>query len=317
MKYNDLNIDLMGTKIHIRILHENSDEILDSCKKLLLEYNEIFSIYHETSELYNLNLYASKSPFKASDELFELISLGKKYSLLDNSSLNICIGPIVKLWNIGFDNAKLPTNTEIKKALSFINPNNLLLSQDNKTVSFKFPGMIIDLGAIAKGYIADKIMEYIISKNVKSALVDLGGNILTHGFNFSSEDINWRIGLQDPDNPRGSHLMLLEINDLSIVTSGIYERKFEYEGNLYHHIFDSKTGYPVETNMKSISIISKKSVYCDIFTSVLFGKNFDEIEKFINKNSEIEAIAVYNSGIIKYTKGIEKYILWKDKKWQN
>ncbi|EHR34109.1 FAD:protein FMN transferase [Helcococcus kunzii] len=314
MKYNDLNIELMGTKIHIRLLHENPTKILNECKDLLYKYNDVFSIYHKTSELYKLNLQASKEPFQTSTELFELIKLGKKYSLLENSTLNICIGPLVKLWNIGFDSASVPSKEKIQNTLSLVNPKDLILNEKNSTVFFNKNGMVIDLGAIAKGYIADKIMEFIISNGVKSALVDLGGNILTHGFNFNSEDLNWRIGLQDPKSPRGTHLMLLEINDLSIVTSGVYERKLNYNGKLYHHIFDSKTGYPVDTDMQSISIISRKSVDCDIFTSVLFGKNFNEINDFISKNNEIEAIAIYNSDIIKYTKGIEKYILWKDRK---
>lgn len=311
MKYSELFVALMGTKIHIKVLHDCPDKILKKCNKLLNEFNKRYTIYSDCSELMNVNLNAHIRPVKVKDDLFELIKLGKRHSIAPNSNLNICIGPIVKTWNIGFDNAKLPSKKEIDKKLKLINPNDLILDEENKTVFFNKEGMEIDLGAVAKGYIADKILEYLKSERVISAIINLGGNILTHGFNLESTDINWKIGLQDAELPRGNHIMMLEINDLSIVTSGIYERKLIINDKSYHHIFDSKTGYPIETDMTSLSIISKKSVDCEIWSSKLFGKSFDEIEKICLSEKHIEAIAQYKNGEVKFTKGVHKYILWR------
>ena len=309
MKYDEINISLMGTKIHVKILHENPGEILKQCNKMLNEFNERYTIYNNNSELMNVNLNAHIHPVKVKDDLFALIKLGKKHSVDKNSNLNICIGPIVKLWNIGFVDAKIPSKEELDEKLKLVNPNDLILDEENKTIFFNKEGMEIDLGAVAKGYFADKILDYLKSENVLSAIIDLGGNILTHGFNLESPDINWKIGLQDSELPRGNHIMMLEINDLSIVTSGIYERKLVINGKNYHHIFDSKTGYPIETDMTSISIISKKSVDCEIWSSKIFGKSFDEIEKICLSEKNIEAIVQYKNSEIKFTKGVHKYIL--------
>ncbi|MFM1534177.1 FAD:protein FMN transferase [Helcococcus ovis] len=311
MKYSELFTSLMGTKIHIKVLHDSPGEILKKCNKLLDEYNRRYSIYNNDSELMYVNSNAHIHPIKVNNDLFELIKLGKMHSVDENSNLNVCIGPIVKLWNIGFHNAKIPSNKELYEKLNIINPTDLILDEENKTIFFNKKGMEIDLGAVAKGYFADKILEYLKSENVLSAIINLGGNILTHGFNLESPDINWKIGLQDAQLTRGNHIMMLEINDLSIVTSGIYERKLIINDKSYHHIFDSKTGYPIETDMTSLSIISKKSVDCEIWSSKLFGKSFDEIEKICLSEKHIEAIAQYKNGEVKFTKGVHKYILWR------
>lgn len=314
MKYKDIKLSLLGTKIHIKILHETPEILLETCVDLLNKYNMIFSMYDKNAELYKLNKLSSISPYKASDDLYNLIKISKYYSEYPSSSLNICIGPLVSLWDIGSEKATVPNENEIKDIKKNINIKNLILDDTNNTIFFNKENMKIDLGATAKGYIADKIMDYLKSKNVISGIVDLGGNILTTGFNLESNDLNWRIGLQYPNEKRGTHAMMLEVNDLSIVTSGIYERKLNYNGITYHHIFDSKTGYPINSEMESISIISKKSVDCDIWSSVLFGKDFEFIEKEVEKNDKIDVIAIYKNDIIRYTKGVEKYILWKDKK---
>lgn len=313
MKYEDLNIKLMGTYIHIRILHEKSREILEECKSLLFKYNMIFSMYDKNSLLYKINKESGQKSTNVNKELYDLIKLGKKHSLDEYSNLNIAIAPLVKLWNIGFKNAKVPNNKELEKVLKYIDPKDITLEDKNKSIYLK-ENMQIDLGAIAKGYIADRIKDHLLNKNVKSAIIDLGGNILTIGFNFDRYDLNWHIGLQYPNLDRGNHAMMLEINDISIVTSGIYERKLVYNNKEYHHIFDTKTGYPIKSDMESISIVSKKSVDCDIYSSKLFGKDFDTIEKICNINKNIEAIAIYKNDKINYTKGIDKYILWKDEK---
>ena len=316
MKYQTLHQEIYGTKVRIKLIDKRADEILSQCNDLLFKYNLIFSMYDRDAELFKLNQSAFTEKFYASDELFELIYLSKKHSTDPYSKLNICIGPLVKLWNIGLDNVRLPSQEEIDEVLNHINLDNLIVDDQDRSIRFLDTRTQIDLGATSKGYIADRIMEFIKSQGVISALVDLGGNILTHGFNLDSPDLNWRIGLQDPNKPRGNHVMILEMNDLSIVTSGIYERKLEIDGKTYHHIFDSKTGYPIDSNMESISIIAKDSVLCDIWTSKLFAMDFESIEKILEKEDEIDAIAIYKGNNVKYTKAAEKYILWKEQRWK-
>lgn len=305
-----LNIKLMGTYINITIYDYDNKDIIVEVENLLHHYNLIFSMYDAKAELYNLNKHAFNNEIKVSDDLFNLIEIGKYHSV--NSNLNICIAPIVNLWNIGFSNNRVPDDIEISKALKLTNPNDIILNSSDKSILFKKEGMQIDLGALAKGYIADKIKEYLESKDVKSAIINLGGNIVTLGFAIHRKDLNFRIGLQNPRLPRGNHLLDLAINDMSIVTSGKYERNFKQNNKIYHHILNPKNGYPIETNMASITIISDKSIDGEIWTSKLFAKSYEEIDKELMKYNDLEAIIIYDDNTIEYTKGVEKYILERD-----
>lgn len=312
MKYKNLNIRLLGTNIKIRILHNDPDIILDKCKQMLEDYNERFSIYNQDSELMNINSSAGHNEVKVKDDLFDLIKMGIAHSK-SNDNLNISIGPLVKLWNIGFEDAIVPNKEDIKQKLKVTDINKIKINTDENSIFLEKEGMEIDLGALAKGYIADRIKEYLISEDVLSALIDLGGNIVTIGLNLDSHDLNWKIGLQDPQDTRGNHLMTLELNDLSIVTSGIYERKLSVESTDYHHIISPKTGYPVDSDMLSLSIISERSVVGEIWTSRLFGMDFSYIEETCQKEANIEAIAVYKGNIIRHTDKVNKFVIWRKK----
>lgn len=302
-----LNIKLYGTYISVTIYNYEDITILEEIENLFYHYNQISSMYDPSAELYNLNKHAFDKEIKVSDDLFELIEIGKKHSV--DSNLNILIAPLVKLWNIGFSNHRIPDEFEIQEALGLLNPDNILLNKFEKTIRFAKQGMQIDLGALAKGYIADKIKDFLESKGVNSAIINLGGNIVTLGFAMHRPDFNFRIGLQNPKLPRGNHLLDLAINDMSVVTSGKYERNFTKDNITYHHILSPINGYPIETNMSSITIISDKSVDGEIWTSKLFGKSFEEINEELMKNKYIEAIIIYDDNTIKYTKGVERYIL--------
>lgn len=302
-----LNIKLMGTYISVTIYNYEDMSILEKIQQLLYNYNHIFSMYDSNAELFNLNKNAFNNNIKVSDELFELIEIGRKHSM--DGNLNICIAPLVKLWNIGFSNHRVPEIFEINETLKLTNPNNIVLNYSEKTVLFKKKGMQIDLGAIAKGYIADKIKAFLESMGVNSAVINLGGNIVTLGFAMHRVDFNFRIGLQNPKLKRGNHLLDLAINDMSVVTSGKYERNFTKDNITYHHILNPKNGYPIDTDMASITIISDKSIDGEIWTSKLFGKSFEEINEEVMKNKYIEAIIIYDDNTINYTKGVERYIL--------
>lgn len=304
-----LNRKLMGTTIKISIFAYCNKSILDEIDDLLYKYNLIFSMYDKNAELYNLNKNAYLNEINVSDDLFELIKIGKMHSLSQNSNLNICIAPIVNLWNIGFSNYRIPNKNEISHALEFTNPKDIILNENDKSISYNNPNLKIDLGSLAKGYIADRLIDFLISKGVNSAVVNLGGNIVTLGLAIHRPDLNFRIGLQNPSLPRGNHLIDLAINDMSIVTSGKYERNFTKDDITYHHIFDPSTGYPIETDMASLTIISKKSVDGEIWTSKLFGKSFEYIESQVMQNKDINAIIIYDDNKIKYTKCVERYIL--------
>ena len=298
---------LMGTTITVSVCDPQADELLAHCFELLRTYEHRFSANDVSSELMEVNHQAGIAPVQVHPDLFELIALGTLHSQAKNSHLNIAIGPLVQTWRIGFSDARRPAPEEIEQTLLKIDPQQIQLDQENYTVFLKRPGMKIDLGALAKGYSADLIATYLRGKGIKDALIDLGGNILTVGQHPVKQQ-PWRIGIQNPVKKRGQHLLVLSVKDKSVVTSGIYERHLEVDGQSFHHIFDSATGYPVETDLASITIISDRSVDGEIWTTRLFGDSPTSILNTVESLPGIETLLVSQSGKIAYTSGLQSYL---------
>lgn len=298
---------LMGTTITVSICHPQANELLARCFELLRSYEHRFSANDASSELMEVNYQAGIAPVQVHPDLFELIALGTLHSQAQNSHLNIAIGPLVQTWRIGFSDARRPQQGEINQALTMIDPHRIQLDPENHTVFLMRPGMKIDLGALAKGYIADCIATFLKSQGVTDALIDLGGNILTVGQHPVKQQ-PWRIGIQNPVEKRGQHLLVLSVKDKSIVTSGIYERHLEVDGQSFHHIFDSATGYPVETDLASITIISDRSVDGEIWTTRLFGESPASILNTVESLPGIDTLLVSQSGKIAYTSGLQSYL---------
>ena len=266
MQLTNRRVRLMGTVIDVSIYHEEPEPLLDQVEALLHTYNKRFSANDDSSELMKINKAAGLHSVTVHPELFELIALGKWHSCQPGSHLNIAIGPLIQTWRIGFSDAKLPLPEEIPPLLQIINPNAIVLSEENQSVFLKEKGMKIDLGALAKGYIADRIADFLKAEKVTSAL--------------------------NPKETRNTNLMVLAIRDQSIVTSGIYERTFEINGKTYHHIFDSQTGYPVSSDLASLTIISSLSVDGEIWTTRLFGSSLERIFQEVSSQPNLEAIIV-------------------------
>lgn len=309
MKEEKRTIHLMGTVIQLWIQHENPGNILENAEIRLRDYEKRFSANDKNSALMKINEQAGKMPVQVDNDLFELIKIGKEHSLASGSALNITIGPLIQLWRIGFDDAKRPSEQEIKERLKMIQPENIILNEENLTVYLAQPGMAIDLGALAKGYFADKLLEYFISQGVKSATIDLGGNVLTHGEAPQHEDGYWRIGIQHPMKPRGDFVLALKSKNQSIVTSGIYERTFTVDGKAYHHIFDSQTGYPLETDIASITVVSDKSLDGEIWTTRLFAHKPEQVIAALNEQDGLSGIVITKDGRLLYSKSLSSQII--------
>lgn len=297
------SLRLMGASITLTIFHENAQKLLLQSEQLLHLYKNRFSANDADSELMEINLQAGKKAVQVHPELFELIALGKKHSIAANSHLNIAIGPLVQTWRIGFSDAKLPSEEEIQRLLKITNPEDIILDESKQEVYLSKVGMRIDLGALAKGYIADKLKEFLVEQGVQSGIIDLGGNILTIGENPTFHR-PWRIGIQNPALDRGEHVAVIEVSDASVVTSGIYERQLVVDGKTYHHIFDRTTGYPMETELASITIVAEKSVDCEIWTTRLFGQNPYDIIEEIEQQPGLEAFVITKNQKMMYTSGI-------------
>ncbi|MCY6372661.1 FAD:protein FMN transferase [Clostridium ganghwense] len=282
----------LGTHVEISLYDNSSDEIFDECFNILKDVEDKMSINIDTSEVSNINKNAGKSPVKVSSQTFSVIKRGLYYSSLSKGHFDISIGSLVKLWEIGSENAKVPSKEEIEKSKSTINYKNILLDEKAQTVKLANKDMFIDLGGIAKGYAADVLANVLKSKKIESAIINLGGNVYALGSKPNGK--TWNIGIQNPFEPRGKHLGILNINNKSIVTSGVYERFLEKNGKRYHHILSPFTGYPVENSLVSITIIADNSIDADGLSTTVFSLGLDAGRELVESLDGIDAIFVTN-----------------------
>lgn len=299
-------IELMGTKIRLYFKGDLADKWITEACAMLRHYDRVFSANRD-SQLFALKLTAVNGPVVVEQELYELIKTGKQHSLEPNSFLNIAIGPLIKLWRIGFKEARVPSQQEINEVLGCLDPANIILDDERRSVYFAKQGVEIDLGAIAKGYFCDKIMNFFKEKQPVSAMIDIGGNLLVYG-ESPKRHLQWDVGIQNPLLPRGNCVAKVKIENQSVVTSGIYERTFEHDGQQYHHIFDSHSGYPVENNVASLTIISDKSLDGDIYTTKLFGLEPRRILDTVKKIDGMEAIVITVDGQLAVTPNLRDKI---------
>ncbi len=294
---------VIGTVCTISIYDNQDMKILDKCFDRLKELEDILSINKTDTELQKVNQAAGKTPIKVSDETLDVVIKGLEYSKLSNGALDITVGPLVKLWGIGTDSARVPSQSEIDEKKSLIDYSLLELDKTNKTIFLKKEGMIIDLGSIAKGYAADEIAELLTENKISSAVIDLGGNIFAMGSKIDGSD--WKIGVQNPDAARNDSIGFLKVSNKSVVTSGIYERYFEANGKHYHHILNPETGFPYENEVLGVSIITDKSVDGDSLSTTLFALGVDKGLELINSMDGVDAIFITKNKDLYVSSGIK------------
>lgn len=299
-------VHMMGTIIDLMINHPKAEQILEESIKSLKIYEKRFSANDENSELMILNHQAGKEKISVHPDLFNLIQIGKEHSVVEDSYLNIAIGPLIKAWKIGFSDARIPNPKEIESLLKLIDADQIQLDEEKKTVKLA-KNMELDLGSLAKGFIADLIITELKSKGATSGLINLGGNIVTFGTPKNQNREKWHIALRNPEGTRDDFKLILKVQDKSVVTSGIYERVLKKDGEKFHHIFDSKTGYPLKTDILSLTIISEKSIDGEIWTTRLYGKEATRIIAEVNELKTIEAIVVTKNQIF-YSDGIKEFL---------
>ncbi|HBH3439622.1 FAD:protein FMN transferase [Clostridioides difficile] len=293
------------------IKESKSDKILNECDSILRYIDNKMSTHIPGSDVSKINDNAGKKFVRVSDDTFFVVKEAIQYSKLSDGYFDITIGPLSNLWAIGTDKAKVPSDSEIQKLLPLIDYKNIILDEKNKSIKLTKENMKIDLGAIAKGYAADKIVAYLKSEDVKKGLVNLGGNIFT--LEDGKNDKPFKIGIQDPTSKNGESIGNIETTNKSVVTSGIYERFIEKDGKIYHHMLNPFTGYPFENNLSSVTIISDKSINCDALSTSTFGLGLEKGMDLINKIDNVDAIFITKDKKVYLTKGIKDNFKLTDK----
>ena len=301
----------LNTAVTVTIYDSQDRELLTECMNLCDKYEKIFSRTASDSELYQLNhreltpVAGTEDTFQISDPLAELIRKGLYYSKLSEGAFDIAIEPLTSLWDFTAEDPQVPEDRLIQKALTKCDYHNVSVS-DNNEVILKTEDTAIELGAIAKGYIADRLKDYLISQGVKSAIINLGGNVLCIG--GKPNDSSFKIGIQKPFADRSETIAVMDIKDKSVVSSGVYERCFEQDGTLYHHLLNPRTGYPYDNGLIAVTIISDESVDGDALSTTCFALGLEDGMKLAESLDNVQAFFVTSDYEIHDTKDFQKEI---------
>jgi thiamine biosynthesis lipoprotein len=254
----------------VRLVGGGSEKLLDAVFARLKQIEDELSVNKPGSQIDAVNAAAGMEPVAVGPDAVAILKRDLELSAWSDGAFDASVGPLVKLWGIGTDHARLPESAEIAAAKRLVGWKDIVLDETKGTVFLRRKGMALDLGSTSKGYAADEIAKLIRAARVKGAVIDLGGNVYVVGSRPDGK--GWRIGLQDPfSTERGAYLGIASLVDKTMVTSGVYERFFIKDGKRYHHILDTKTGYPVDNGLMSVTIVTARSFDADGFTTTIFA----------------------------------------------
>ena len=282
----------MGTVVTLSLYKGGNEAVISEAMDIIKEYEKKLSRNIEGSEIDNIN---QNKTAKVSSDTAELIKKGIYYGDISDGLFDITIGNVTQLWGFG-QKEEVPPESEIKNAVRDVDYKKISVEGNKVTI---YSDAALDLGGIAKGYIADKVAEYLREMKVDGAIINLGGNVRVIGKNG---DEPFKVGIQSPFD-KGSTICTILAEDVSVVTSGIYERGFERDGEYYHHILNPKTGYPGENTLASVTVVAEKSVDADALSTALFLQGKEKGMKTAEKLG-VDALFIEGDGSITATDGI-------------
>ena len=289
------------TVIQVTIYDTGKKSCLDDCMKIAEKYENMLSPTIEGSDIWNIN-HSNGAPVAVSTETAELLKTALFYCEMSGGRIDLTMETVSNLWDFHADNEssnRIPDKAALEKALSHVDYHNLLI--ENDTVTLLDSDSAISLGFIAKGYIADKIKEYLLSQNVENAIINLGGNLLAVG--TRPDGTPFQFGIQMPFDEQGSTITSLSVSDKSTVSSGVYERYFYQDDVLYHHILDTASGYPVQNHLLGVTILSDSSTMGDALSTTCFVLGPGDGMELIESLEDVEAIFITDDYALHYSSG--------------
>tara|TARA_B100000886_G_scaffold188287_1_gene129410 strand:- start:1989 stop:2981 length:993 start_codon:yes stop_codon:yes gene_type:complete len=298
------NVVLMGSDFQITIVEKDklrAEFLINLCVSEITRIENLISSWRKSSETSLINSNAGIKPVKVKKELFDLISRSIKISEITQGSFDITYASLDEVWYFDRKMLSLPTKTDISNSVSKIGYENIILDRKNQTVFLKLRGMKIGFGAIGKGYAADKAKDILIKRNVKSGIINAGGDLTAWGEKPSGKD--WMVAIVNPLN-KNKVFSWLPINDKSIVTSGSYERFIKFNGKSYSHIIDPRSGYPID-GILSVTIIAEKAELADALATSVFVLGENVGLDLINQLPGVDCIIINDKNEIIKSKNIE------------
>ena len=293
---------LLDTVVGVTYYDAEDTAAVQSAMKLCRDYELIFSRTDPASELYRLNECGSMA---VSDELLSVLETALDYCSLTGGAFDVTMGGVSALYGFSTEHPSAPDDALLSEALFHVGYENVTI--DGSTVTLGDPEAVIDLGAVAKGYIADRMKEFLLANGVEHAIIDLGGNVLCLGTKPDGSD--YRVGIRDPQADAVSPIVTINVNGGSVVTSGVYERSFEQDGVTYHHILDSSTGRSVRNGLLSVSILGAESLQCDALSTVCFALGTEAGLNLIERLDGYEALFITEDMELHFSGGFEKALV--------
>lgn len=295
------------TVITITVYGKDNEDLIQDCFDMAEHYEQLFSRTINDSDISRIN-NADGAYVTVDDETIDLLEKSLYYCQLTDGVFDITVGALSDLWDITNNPGVIPDDADIRAALDTIGYE--YVSVRGNEVAITHAGTKLDLGAIAKGYIADRMKEYLVEQGVTSGMINLGGNVLVIGDKPDGTPFN--IGIQKPFDETNSTIGAASVSDLSVVSSGNYERYFELDGKIYHHIMDTSTGYPVDNNLFDVTIFSEESVDGDALSTTCFSLGLEKGMELIESLDNTEAIFITSDYEIHTSSGIGDDITFQE-----
>lgn len=304
----------LGTTCSVKLFGSEYRDRLKPSLEIAKTVEERMSVNLEDSEISRINRAAGNLAVSVSDETFGLLERAVEFAEMGQGAFDPTIGPLVSLWDIGSGDESVPEPEAIKEALGLVNFRLVRLEKSGDKVFLEKSGMTLDLGAIAKGYAADLMVDYLRARKVPAGIVNLGGNV--YAFGRKPAGGPWKIGIQSPYDDRGTYIGIAEIDEGAVVTSGKYERFFIENGIRYHHILSTQNGYPVENGLASVTIISSDATAADALSTLIFTKGLEKGLKLAESLENVEAVIITEEKKVFTTSGIRESFRLTDDDFQ-
>lgn len=318
-KYSHSFLDLFDTASTIIAYDESQeafDEHFNQFHDELERYDHLFDIYNSyegVNNLYYVNNNAATQPVEVDPAIIELLEYGKEVYELSGGLTNICFGSVLVLWHnereyaSDHSDARLPDMTELESASEHTNIDDLIIDSEASTVYFNDAQMRLDVGAIAKGFAVQKLTDWAKENLWDNAAISIGGNVSTYGYKNNDGETLWTIGIENPDVSVGEYLLKVNITDLTVVTSGDYQRYYMVDGKKYCHIINPETLMPSEY-VASVSVICDDSALGDALSTSLFNMSIEDGKKLVESMDGVEAVWVDKDYNQSFSSGFEDYI---------